>query len=46
MASNYNARPRAAEILVEGGRYAVTTEREEYQDLIRLERHTLDWKNI
>ncbi len=45
MASNYNARPRAAEILVDGDRYAVTTEREEYQDLIRLERHTLDWKN-
>jgi diaminopimelate decarboxylase len=45
MASNYNARPRAAEILVDGDRYAVTTEREEYQDLIRLERHALDWKN-
>jgi len=45
MASNYNARPRAAEVLVDGDRYAVTTEREEYQDLIRLERHALDWKN-
>ncbi len=45
MASNYNARPRAAEILVDGERYAVTTEREEYQDLIRLERNALDWKN-
>lgn len=45
MASNYNARPRACEVLVEGDRYAVTTEREEYQDLIRLERHTLDWTN-
>ena len=45
MASNYNARPRATEILVDGDRYAVTTEREEYADLIRLERHTLDWKN-
>jgi diaminopimelate decarboxylase len=45
MASNYNARPRAAEILVDGDRYAVTTEREEYQDLIRLERNALDWKN-
>lgn len=44
MASNYNARPRAAEILVDGDRYAVTTEREEYQDLIRLERHALEWK--
>lgn len=44
MASNYNARPRSPEILVDGDRYAVTSEREEYQDLIRLERHTLDWK--
>lgn len=45
MASNYNARPRAAEVIVDGDRYAISTEREEYQDLIRLERHTLDWKN-
>ena len=45
MASNYNARPRAAEVLVDGDRYAVTTGREEYQDLIRLERNALDWKN-
>jgi diaminopimelate decarboxylase len=44
MASNYNARPRSPEILVDGDRYAVTTDREEYPDLIRLERHTLDWK--
>ena len=44
MASNYNARPRAAEVLVDGDRYAVTTEREEYADLIRLERHALDWR--
>jgi len=45
MASTYNARPRAVEILVEGDRWAVTTERESYEDLIRLERHTLDWRN-
>jgi diaminopimelate decarboxylase len=45
MASNYNARPRAAEVLVDGDRYAVTTGREEYQDLIRLEKNALDWKN-
>lgn len=44
MASNYNARPRAAEVLVDGDRYAVTTEREEYADLIRLERHALEWR--
>ncbi|HEX9563253.1 MAG TPA: diaminopimelate decarboxylase [Gemmatimonadaceae bacterium] len=44
MASTYNARPRVAEILVDGDRFAVTTDREEYADLIRLERNTLDWR--
>ncbi len=33
--SNYNARPRPPEILVEGGRYRVIRERETYDDLIR-----------
>jgi diaminopimelate decarboxylase len=46
MASNYNARPRAAEILVDGDRWALATEREEYHDLIRLERHALDWRTV
>ncbi|HEX6314797.1 MAG TPA: diaminopimelate decarboxylase [Gemmatimonadaceae bacterium] len=45
MASNYNARPRAAEVLVDGDRWALTTEREEYRDLTRLERIGLEWKN-
>jgi diaminopimelate decarboxylase len=45
MASTYNARPRVAEVLVDGDRYAVTTDREEYEDLIRQERHTLEWRN-
>lgn len=44
MASNYNARPRAPEVLVEGDKYALTTEREEYRDLTRLERIGLEWK--
>jgi len=34
-ASNYNARPRAPEILVEGGRYRVIRKRESLEDLIR-----------
>jgi diaminopimelate decarboxylase len=34
-ASNYNSRPRAAEVLVEGSRWRVIRERENYQDLIR-----------
>lgn len=34
-ASNYNARPRAAEVLVEGGKAKLIRERESYEDLIR-----------
>ena len=44
MASNYNARPKAAEVLVDGDKWALTTEREEYRDLTRLERIGLEWK--
>ena len=36
--SNYNSRPRAAEVLVEGERCAVIRDRETYADLIRGER--------
>ncbi len=41
MSSNYNARPRAPEILVRGDRYYVVRERETLDDLIHGE-HTLD----
>jgi len=34
-ASNYNARPRPPEILVEGDRYRVIRKRETFDDLIR-----------
>jgi diaminopimelate decarboxylase len=34
-ASNYNSRPRAAEILVEGGGWRVIRARETYEDLVR-----------
>jgi diaminopimelate decarboxylase len=34
-ASNYNSRPRAPEVLVEGGRWRIIRERESYHDLIR-----------
>lgn len=44
MASNYNSRPRPAEVLVDGARYAVVTERERYEDLVRQERAALDWR--
>ncbi len=35
MASNYNARPRSAAVLVDGDRYDVVRERESVEDLIR-----------
>lgn len=38
MSSNYNFRPRAAEVLVENGGYRIVRRRESYEDLVRLER--------
>jgi len=38
MASNYNSRPRAPEILVDGGDYHVIRERDSFEDIIRGER--------
>ena len=35
MSSNYNSRPRAAEVLVNGDKYQVIRKREVYQDLVR-----------
>jgi len=37
LSSNYNSRPRVAEILVDGDRYSVIRRREDFDDLIRLE---------
>jgi diaminopimelate decarboxylase len=38
MASNYNARRRAAEVLVDGAKFSVIRKRESYEDLIALEK--------
>lgn len=38
MSSNYNTRPRAAEVIVDGGRFWVARERETVDDLLRGER--------
>jgi len=38
MSSNYNFRPRAAEVLVEDGRFRVIRRRETFEDLVRPER--------
>jgi len=34
MSSNYNSRPRAAEVLVRGERYWVIRQRETYEDIV------------
>lgn len=38
MASQYNSRPRVAEVMVDGGSYRVVRDRETYEDLVRGER--------
>jgi diaminopimelate decarboxylase len=43
MASNYNTRPRGAEVLVDGDRFAVVTARERYEDLVRNEVAEPEW---
>jgi diaminopimelate decarboxylase len=35
MASNYNSRPKAEEVLVKGKKYATIRKRETYNDLVR-----------
>lgn len=45
MASNYNSRPRAAEVLVDGDRWAVVTARERYEDLVRAEVTQPEWRH-
>ncbi|WP_456433863.1 diaminopimelate decarboxylase [Nitratifractor sp.] len=42
MASNYNTRPRAAEVACEGGRCRLIRDRENFEDLIRLEEAYLE----
>lgn len=44
MASNYNARPRPAEVLVDEQRWAVITARETYADLVRNEMPDPQWR--
>jgi diaminopimelate decarboxylase len=44
MASNYNSRPRPAEVLVDGDRFAIVTERERHEDLVRLELTQPQWR--
>ena len=44
MSSHYNARPRVPELIVDGERVAVARERETYDDLIRHETASPEWR--
>jgi diaminopimelate decarboxylase len=44
MSSQYNARPRAAEVVVDGDRWAVVTARETYADLMRQDVVHPEWR--
>lgn len=46
MSSNYNSRPRLAEVLVDKGRFGIVGEREQYSDLVRRERLEPEWRNV
>jgi diaminopimelate decarboxylase len=45
MSSNYNSRPRPAEVLVDGDRWGVVSVRESLEDLVRNERISPDWRS-
>lgn len=44
MASRYNGRPLAPEVMVDGARFAVVTARETYEDLVRHEISSPTWQ--
>lgn len=44
MASNYNTRPRCAEVAIEGGKMRLIRKRENFEDLIALEKEFLNIK--
>jgi diaminopimelate decarboxylase len=44
MASTYNSRPLAAEVLVDDGRYAVVRRRQSFEDMVAGEQPVADWR--
>ena len=44
MSSQYNARPRAAEVLVKNGKYKLVREREQLDDLISGQQQAAEWQ--
>lgn len=45
MASNYNSRPLAAEVLLDNGRYAIVRRRQTFDDMIAGEQFPEDWRS-
>ena len=43
MGSTYNSRPLPAEVMVDGGRYAVVRQRQDFDAMIAAERFATDW---
>jgi diaminopimelate decarboxylase len=44
MSSQYNGRPRAAEVLVKEGKYKLVREREDLDDLMASQQQTAEWQ--
>jgi diaminopimelate decarboxylase len=44
MSSQYNARPRAAEVLVKEGKFKLVREREQLDDLMRGQQQSAEWQ--
>ncbi len=44
MSSQYNARPRAAEVLVKEGKYKLVREREQLDDLMQGQQQAIEWQ--
>jgi len=45
MASNYNSRPLAAEVLLDRGRYAIVRRRQTFEDMLAGEQPVQEWEN-
>ncbi len=45
MSSQYNARPRAAEVLVKEGKYKLVREREQFDDLMVSQKQATEWES-
>jgi diaminopimelate decarboxylase len=45
MASNYNSRPKAVEVLVDGDRFGIATRRESYENLVQQDVDEIEWRS-